>query len=446
MHFANWGNFPTVDTLSYNQVSIAELASFVRDNHGFIARGNGRSYGDASLNQHSILNLSKVKFNKHGMVYNSADRELIINSGCALTDVLNNYFPEHVIFPVLPGTKKISIGGAIAADIHGKDHHINGTLSKHISCIDLMTASGEMITVTPEKNSDLFWATCGGQGLTGLIVSATIKMLKTETTVLSQRVTACESLDKLVAATLEQNNSQYCASWIDLSCTRTHGRGVVFSGRFASAAEVMEQCNKRLEKKYTNSRLSVPFYCSSILFNKPTVKAFNAFYYNLNSRKISPYTSVNGFFFPLDAVNNWNRLYGRKGFVQYQFVVPQKEVLQKIVNVIKKESLYSTLGVLKIFGKQPKHYGNLSFPMEGYSLAMDFKLNHGLFKTLDYLDEIVADAGGHVYLAKDSRMKASTFRRMYGKAVDEFLEVKTKYDPNGKFSSMLSKRLKLNVI
>ncbi|SFS31326.1 FAD/FMN-containing dehydrogenase [Succinivibrio dextrinosolvens] len=446
MHFANWGNFPTVDTLSYNQLSIAELASFIRDNHGFIARGNGRSYGDASLNQHSILNLSKVKFNKHGMVYNSADRELIINSGCALTDVLNNYFPEHVIFPVLPGTKKISIGGAIAADIHGKDHHINGTLSKHISCIDLMTASGEMITVTPEKNRDLFWATCGGQGLTGLIISATIKMLKTESSVLRQRVTVCESLDKLIAATLEQNNSQYCASWIDLSATRTHGRGIVFSGRFASSAEVMEQGNQFLEKKYCNSRLSVPCYCTSKLFNQTTVKAFNSLYYYLNKRKNNPFASINGFFFPLDAVNNWNRLYGHKGFVQYQFVVPQKEVLQKIVNVIKKEKLYSTLGVLKIFGKQPKHYGNISFPMEGYSLAMDFKLSHGLFKNLDYLDEIVADAGGHVYLAKDSRMKASTFRRMYGKAVDEFLEVKAKYDPNGKFCSLLSKRLKLNVV
>mgnify|MGYP002769772369 FL=1 len=192
MHFANWGNYPTVDTLSYNQLSIAELASFISDNHGFIARGNGRSYGDASLNRNSILNLSKARFNNYGMVYNSADRELIVNSGCALTDVLNNYFPKHVIFPVLTGTKKISIGGAIAADIHGKDHHINGTLSNHISCIDLMTASGEMITATPEKNSDLFWATCGGQGLTWLIVSATIKMIKTETNVLRQRVTACE--------------------------------------------------------------------------------------------------------------------------------------------------------------------------------------------------------------------------------------------------------------
>ena len=285
MHFANWGNYPTVDTLSYNQLSIAELAPFIRDSHSFIARGNGRSYGDASLNRNSILNLSKVKFNKHGMVYNSADRELIINFSCALTDVLNNYFPEHVIFPVLPGTKKISIGGAIAADIHGKDHHINGTFSKHISCIDLMTASGEMITATPEKNSDLFWATCGGQGLTGLIVSATIKMLKTETNVLRQRVTACESLDKLIAATLEQNNSQYCSSWIDLSATRTHGRGVVFSGCFASAAEVMEQRNKRLEKKYTNSRLSVPFYCSSILFNKATVMLLTHFIITITTER-----------------------------------------------------------------------------------------------------------------------------------------------------------------
>lgn len=204
-------------------------------------------------------------------------------------------------------------------DNHGKDHHINGTLSKHISCIDLMTASGEMITVTPEKNSDLFWATCGGQGLTGLIISATIKMLKTESSVLRQRITVCESLDKLIAATLEQNNSQYCASWIDLSATRTYGRGIVFSGRFASAAEVMEQGYQYLEKKFTNSRLSVPCYCSSKLFNQTTVKAFNSLYYYLNKRKNNPFASINGFFFPLDTVNKWNRLYGHKGFVQYLF-------------------------------------------------------------------------------------------------------------------------------
>ena len=445
MHIANWGNFPTVETQSYKQLSMADLSSFVTSNKEFIARGNGRSYGDASLNKNTILNLSKARFNEKGMVYNAADSELIVNSGCTLTEVLNNYFPEHVIFPVIPGTKKVSIGGAIAADIHGKDHHINGTLSKHVSYLDILTASGEMITATPDKNSDLFWATCGGQGLTGIIVSATIKMLPAESSVLRQRVTVCESLDKLINESCQQNNSQYCASWVDLSGTKSHGRGVVFSGRFATAAEAMEQGNY-LEKDYANSRLSVPFFCTSKLFNQTTVNAFNSLYYYLKKRKNKPFTSINGFFFPLDAVNNWNRLYGHKGFVQYQFVVPQKEVLQKIVNVIKKERMYSTLGVLKVFGKQPKHYGNLSFPMAGYSLAMDFKITPGLFKTLDYLDEIVADAGGHVYLAKDSRMRANTFRRMYGNSVDEFLEVKAKYDPECKFNSQLSKRLKLNVV
>ncbi len=447
MNIANWGNYPRIKTHLFSNVTLDEVSALTFSKKDLIVRGNGRSCGDSSLNENAILNLSKVKFNKKGMIYNYIDHELLVNSAASIGEVLDNYSLKNILPPVIPGSRSISVGGAIAADVHGKNHHINGSLSNHVRCLDILTASGDLVTATPKENSDLFYATCGGMGLTGIIVSAGIRMTNTETSVLKQQITLCEDMDRLIEECHQHISSDNFSAWVDLSTTRTHGRGVVISGDFASARDLLEHNVAYLETAYSNSLLTVPFYLSSKLFNHLSVKAMDRLYYHLqkHKRRSSQFTGINSFFFPLDAVKHWNRLYGRSGFIQYQFVVPDAEVLKKIVSLIKKERLYSTMGSLKLFGEQERRYGSLSFPMKGYSLSMDFKVSSNLFRVLDYIDEMVAEDCGRVYLAKDSRMKAEIFRKMYGRAVDEFLEVKAKYDPFNRFNSLLAKRLSLQL-
>lgn len=444
MQIANWGNFPQINTQVYSKISLDQFSFLIGSRKNLITRGNGISYGDSALNKNAIFSLKKNRFNETGMIYNYLDHELIVNSACSISDVLNNYWLKKIILPVIPNSKNITIGGAIAADIHGKNHYLRGSLSRYVKCLDLITASGDLISVSPESNSDLFWATCGGLGLTGVIVSANIQMNQCKTSVLNKNIHVCKNLDEVIRACSDNFYSDYLSAWIDLSGTGTHGRGVVFSSDFISAEDLAKHADIYLKTAYSNSMFPVPFYMYSGIVNHFSVKAFDNLFYFINChKKKSVYKGINSFFSQLDYFKNWNRLFGHRGVIQYQFVVPSADDLKKIVYEIKKQRLYCLSSELRLLGAQYHHKGNLSFPMKGYSLSMDFKLTKDLFRNLDYLDEMVASCGGRVNLAKDSRMKPDVFRQMYGKAVDEFLEIKAKYDPGNRFNSLLAERLGL---
>lgn len=441
---ANWGNFPRIKSEVTHFFDTESLRDKLLNTSCLIARGYGRSYGDASLNTNQILDTS---FYNDFILFNRTTGELIVEAGASVETVLNKTVPFGWFLPVVPGTKYVSIGGAIAANIHGKNHHVSRCFSNHINWICMMLADGSIVRCSSLQNSELFNATCGGQGLTGFILYASIQLVKYETSVIKQKNSFSTDLNDYIEQ-LERSNkdSEYTVGWCDLA-SRSF-RGLVFSGDFISNDELETFSKDYLTFGNRKSKnLIVPFYTSSAFINKASILAFNRLYYRVNSRKSkSFYSSIESFFFPLDAVKKWNRLYGRKGFIQYQFVIPDNAsmTLQKIFSFLKRTGTYSPLAVIKLCGDEPEKKGSLTFCRKGISVALDFKYSTRLFNVLNRLDDMIAECGGRVYLAKDSRLSALEFRQMYGKAVDDFMEIKSNYDPNNKFCSLLSERLKLS--
>ena len=442
---ANWGNYPRIRSELIQIYDSESIRQEIKKCSSIIVRGQGRSYGDASLNTRQILDTTLYN---DFILFNRTTGELIAEAGTSFDAILKKTADTGWFLPVVPGTKYISVGGAIAANIHGKNHHTALSLANHINWLSLMLADGSVIRCSKIQNQELFYATCGGQGLTGVILYVSIQMKKYETTVISQKNEACTSLQELVTKLKAANeSSEYTVAWVDL--VSSNFKGLVFSGDFISDEELSSFKDLYL-KSYDNSRsaplLGVPFYSPSILINRISVCGFNQLYYRVNSLKKQRFhTTLDHFFFPLDAVRHWNRLYGYKGFIQYQFVLPEEEIatLERIIKLFKRANLNTPLAVLKICGDEPSLQGSLSFCRKGLSLALDFKYSDRLLSFLNKIDSIVAQSGGRVYLAKDSRMSASAFREMYGKSVDEFMEIKARYDPDCKFSSLLGQRLKL---
>jgi FAD/FMN-containing dehydrogenase len=436
---SNWGNYPTreVEWIEALQFNDADLIKRIEGNA--IARGLGRCYGDSALSNTVISTLKLNKF----IAFNPETGVLECESGVSFEDILNIFVPRGFFLPVTPGTKFITVGGAIASDIHGKNHHCEGTFSSHVMRISLMLASGEIVHCSPSENSELFYATCGGMGLTGIILSAVFKLKKIKTSFIQQQTIICKNLDEIIEAFETHETATYSVAWIDCMIRgKNLGRSVLMPGEHQIEANKAEN-GLTLHKK---SKLNIPFYFPSLALNPLSVKAFNFLYYN--KAKLSGKTSVvhyEPYFYPLDAVLNWNRIYGSRGFTQYQFVIPKevgKEGLPKILKKITESGLGSFLAVLKLFGKQKPH-NPILFPMEGYTLALDFPISPKLFPLLDELDAMVADYGGRVYLTKDVRLRPEMFRKMYPDA-ERFIETIRKFNPEFVFSSQQSERLKIH--
>lgn len=440
---ANWGNYPKTKSELIQIYDAEAVRKQLNSSTSLIVRGMGRSYGDASLNDNLILD---TNFYNDFILFNRTTGELIVEAGASIEAVLNRIVPFGWFLPVVPGTKAVSIGGAIAANIHGKNHHIGGCLSNHINWICMMLADGSIVRCSATQYPELFNATCGGQGLTGIILYASIQLKKYETSVIRQRNTVSTDLDDFIEQLRVSNKDyEYTVGWCDLAGRSF--KGLAFSGDFISREELENFNQEFLSFGCRKSKsLTVPFYTSSALINRASILAFNKLYYHVNKHKApSFYTSVEQFFFPLDAVKRWNRLYGRKGFIQYQFVIPDTEMitLHKIINYLKRTKTYSPLAVIKLCGDEEVMKGSLSFCRKGISVALDFKYSQRLLEVLESVDDMVAAAGGRVYLAKDSRLSDSHFYQMYSDSVYDFLKIKNKYDPENKFSSLLASRLNL---
>jgi decaprenylphospho-beta-D-ribofuranose 2-oxidase len=337
------------------------------------------------------------------------------------------------------------VGGAIAADIHGKNHHRVGSFSQHVRWLDLLTADGQVRRVGPDSDPDLFWATAGGMGLTGVILRARVAMKPIESSQLLVDTDRTPDLDSLMALLAESDHLyDYSVAWIDCVATGARmGRSVLTRGRFARRDELPAK-RQGDPLRYSGSvKLSVPDVFPPGLLNGLTVAAFNELWYRTSpKRERDRLQTIPTFFHPLDGVGSWNRIYGPRGFVQYQVTVPfgQEETMRQLLGRISSSGHASFLAVLKRFGEG--NPGMLSYPSPGWTLALDIPVVPGLAGLLDELDELVVAAGGRTYLAKDSRVRPEVLERMYPR-LDDFRAVRRRVDPDGVFTSDLARRLSL---
>lgn len=433
---AGWGNFPKTKAEVEKPDSENEVRSLQKSVGIHIPRGAGRSYGDSSLSS-TILESAKLN---QTLIFDSENGIYTCQSGKMLNVILDEIVPRGYFLPVTPGTKFITVGGAIAADIHGKNHHVDGCFSQHLLWFNLMMADGSVKKCSRTENPELFWATCGGMGLTGFILEASFQLKKIETSKIVNRTIKCENLDKVITNLLEHENYTYSVAWIDCGTSgKNLGRSLLYLGEHANKAEVADDLSRY---KTPSPIIGLPFNLPNWTLNKWTVKAFNALYYGKVRRKDS--TAIVGFepyFYPLDIANKWNRLYGSNGFAQYQFVIPMegaREGMNRIMQEIVKSGESSFLAVLKLFGEQNE--GWLSFPKRGLQLALDFPINRKSLELMNRLDDMVMDMNGRSYLAKDSRMKREFFESSYPK-LPQFKQLLSEIDPNGKFRSLQSDRL-----
>lgn len=403
----NWGNFPVVEKEVKSEDSLQKIKDFVKSNNEIIARGNGRCYGDASLSEHIF---STKRLNKF-ISFDRLNGIIECESGVLLADILEVVVPQGYFLYVTPGTKFISVGGAIASDVHGKNHHAEGCFSEYVIEFSLLNENGEVLKCSREENSEKFWSTIGGMGLTGIILSAKFKLKNIETAYIRQESIKAENLDEIFKLFEESESWTYNVAWIDcLQTGKNIGRSIMMRGEHAFKHQLPKKLQEnplRLKKKFSPT---VPFYFPNFVLNNLTVKLFNLLYFNKQrSKDIKNYIDYETFFYPLDAVNDWNKIYGKTGFIQYQMVIPKekgKEGMKRILETIAKSGNGSFLAVLKLFGKNnPEAYN--SFPFEGYTLALDFKVNSKLKNLVEKLDAIVEEFGGRIYLTKDSMSKSS---------------------------------------
>lgn len=422
----NWGNFPVVEKEMKSEDSSAKIKEYVRNNHDIIARGNGRCYGDAALSENIF---STKRLNKF-ISFDRLNGVIECESGVLLSDVLEVIVPQGYFLFVTPGTKFITVGGAIASDVHGKNHHAEGCFSEYVIEFSLMNEKGEILTCSKTENTDKFWATIGGMGLTGIILSAKFKLKNIESSYIRQESVKAENLDEIFKLFDESESWTYNVAWIDcLQKDKNVGRSIIMRGEHAFKHELPKklQDNPLLVKK--NLRPSIPFYFPNFVLNNLTVKLFNSLYYSKQTKKeVKNFVHYEPFFYPLDIVSDWNRIYGKSGFIQYQMVIPKekgKEGMKRILETIAKSGNGSFLAVLKLFGKNnPEAYN--SFPMEGYTLALDFKVNKKLKKLVAQLDDIVEEFGGRIYLTKDSMSKSSLTNYLQNVQNPKFVSVQQK--------------------
>lgn len=432
MKIYGWGRYPTIDAQVLLPQTRSACVDFLKDNQIVLPRGMGRSYGD-SANSSSVI---QTDYLDHFLEFNELTGVLTCEAGVSIREILQLIVPKGWFVPVTPGSSFVSIGGAIASDVHGKNHHLNGTFSEHLLSFDLLLGDGEVVSVTKDSYPDLFRATCGGMGLTGMILSASIQLKPIKSSEIHQTTIKASCLESACEKFEVNHASTYSVAWVDcLASGRRLGRSLLMLG------EHVQDGNLEFGKKKS---LNLPIDMPSSILNQHSIKVFNSLYYHRNFSKTKrELVSLEPYFYPLDAIGNWNRLYGKAGFVQYQFVLPKSvgvKGLKKILEVIVSSRKGSFLAVLKVFGKQNENF--LSFPIEGYTLALDFKMSQETVQLIRLLDSMVVEIGGRIYLTKDALMSETTFKKMYPEW-ERFEAVRAKYGAIGKFASSQSKRLGL---
>ncbi len=443
MKITNWGKYPEIEANEVLYRNVQSLNNVLTEKQTWIPRAMGRCYGDSALGKNVIssLNLNRM------LDFDNEKGILTCEAGVTFEDILKVFVPKGWFPPVTPGTKFVSMGGAIASDVHGKNHHKEGSISNHIIAFELLTPKGEVLKCSQIENQEIFRATFGGMGLTGLILSLTLKLKKIESSYIKTTVIKTKNLAETFEVLDAFEPATYTVSWTDcLQKGKSLGRSHVMKGEHVALSEIPDGVSPQNALFVPNKlTLSVPFDFPAFALNPLSVQSFNFLYYNRQlGKKKEKLTDYDSFFYPLDAIYHWNRIYGKRGFTQYQFVIPKEnglEGMREVIERIATRKMGSFLVVLKSFGEQEGGY--LSFPQKGYTLAMDFAIDSRIFGFLDELDKVVLSYGGKVYLTKDVRLSKEVFEKMYPEA-RTFLEIKNRLDPEHLLSSFQSQRIGLS--
>ncbi len=432
---SGWGRFPSVSARLLAPRSVPEVGRHLQSGSaGFrgICRGLGRSYGDSSLADSVMLMHHLDNF----IDFDQVTGILRCCSGVSLSAILHNFSPRGWFLPVVPGTRFVTVGGAIASDVHGKNHHVDGSFSQHVLSLRLMLASGEIIECSQRDNAAIFHASCGGMGLTGVILEATLQLLPVRSAFIEQRSCRSHNLKESMQLIEEHDQARYSVAWLDCMARGDKlGRSLLFLGEHCADNEVQAPGTLQLK---------VPFTTPAMLLNRHSMSLFNQVYYRAAGRKkAASRIHYQSYFFPLDSITGWNRLYGKNGFLQYQFVLPAEtayEGIREVLDRITAAGKGSFLSVLKKFGAANNN--PLSFPTAGYTLTLDFKFEADLLPLLELLDRIVLHHGGRLYLAKDARMSREVFRQSYPRW-EEFAALREELGATTVFNSLQSRRLGL---
>jgi decaprenylphospho-beta-D-ribofuranose 2-oxidase len=432
---SGWGGGPGAPVSLLQAINTDALASALagRPTSGAIARGMGRSYGDAAqLTGGLVLEATQLK----RFALDAEDGTVTAEAGVTLGELLRALVTAGWMVPVLPGTQHVTVGGAIASDIHGKNHGSDGTFGTHVTAIQLLSAAGELLELEP--GDDLFAATLGGMGLTGVIVSARIRLRPIRSPLLSVDTDRCGTLDAVLAA-LACPGGSYRVAWLDLLCSRP-GRGIVTRADHLDEPAAGQRAPSRRGPTVA-ARATVPRHWPRGVLRPGTVQLFNDLRFRrFPRRERGQLEGIGKHMFPLDVLDAWPRLYGPRGFVQYQLVVPpgQERVLELVIETLGRTRVPCYLAVLKDFG--PANGAPLSFPIEGWTLTLDLpRAAPGLAATLQRWDELVVTAGGRVYLSKDDRLTPATVAAMYPR-LGEWQAVRDGADPDGVWRSDLGLR------
>jgi decaprenylphospho-beta-D-ribofuranose 2-oxidase len=411
---------------------------------GVIARGLGRSYGDPAQNAGgTVLDMTGLA----GTPQIDADGVAVVDGGVSLDTLMRAALPLGWWVPVLPGTRQVTIGGAIGADVHGKNHHTKGSFGNHVRWIDLVTADGGVRRLSPDgPDAELFWTTVGGMGLTGVIVRAAVQLHRTESAYFVVDTDRTRDLDELLALLTDGSDDTYgySAAWFDTTTTGAKlGRAVLTRGSLATRDQLPAKLRSDPLKFEAPQLLTFPDVFPSGLANPATLRAFSELWYlKAPRRQRGAIQNITAFYQVLDLFGDWNRVYGRRGFLQYQFLLPfgEESALRRIAERIAASRHSSGLNVLKRFGAG--NQAPLSFPQPGWTVTVDFPITSGLHRFCDELDELVLEAGGRLYLAKESRTTGATFKRGYPR-FEEWRKARDAADPQGIFVSDMARRLEL---
>ena len=445
---AGWGRYPTLQGHACRPEKQARLRDLVAEagaqQTSVLARGAGRSYGDAALNGAGATVLMERL--DRMLAFDEASGTLRCEAGVTLGEILKSFVPRGWFLPVTPGTKHVTVGGAVAFDVHGKNHHCDGGFSSFVERFNLLTALGETVTCSREENADLFRATVSGAGLTGIITEAAFRLRPISSAYINVHTVKSANLDETLAL-FDKLEPQYpySVAWIDCLARGSQlGRCHLMLGDHATPEDLDVRRKSDPLHYAPTMRLAMPFDLPGALLNPLSVRAFNTLYYARQRQKEThTITDFDAFFYPLDFISQWNRMYGKRGFVQYQCVFPMEASRSGLVELLTKLSeagAASFLAVLKRLGAEDG--GLLSFPMRGYTLSLDIPMRRGLGAFLDELDRLVLTHGGRVYLAKDAHLSPASFRAMYP-GFPEWLAIKSRVDPDTLFASALSERLNI---
>lgn len=435
-----WGHAPLADCLSWRPEKLRDVRAVVREaTQPVIARGLGRSYGDAALQPAGVIRTERLD---HFIHFDAEQGTLRAQAGVTLAEVMDFSIPRGFLPVVIPGTKFVTLGGAFACNVHGKNHWCDGDFAEHVLSIRLLMADGTSLECSPSEHADLFWATAGGMGMTGIIEEVTLKLRPISSASLRTTSYRVDSVDDMIAAfELYRDKSDYMVGWIDHMARKSElGRGVFEAASHISVAEGGASLAKYTPLK---QKFSVPFFLPSFVLNRYSMAIYNKLRFRRYSHaRKQERVDFHGFFHPLDGIKHWYRLYGKRGFFQYQCVIPESaEAITQLRNflaALHERKLFSYLAVIK-YHRDGK--GMVTFPIKGYSIALDFPNTRRVRAMLPQLSRWIADRGGRVYLAKDALLTTEQFNHMYSAQAQEWRDIIRDADPEARFTSLMSQRL-----